>query len=92
MGKYRSSPLGRRKISERNRGMELLCAIARPPQERWSIRERINFKIALGRFGQDWPRVAQFISSKTTDQLRKGDQATSNEKCYPKIAQKANVH
>lgn len=30
--------------------MELLRITARPPQERWSIRESVNFKIALGRY------------------------------------------
>ncbi|CAL5065149.1 unnamed protein product [Urochloa decumbens] len=68
MGKHRSPPSGR-KMPTRKRGMELLCAIARPPQECWSIRERINFRIALARFRQDWPRVAQFIATKTTDQI-----------------------
>jgi predicted MPP superfamily phosphohydrolase len=34
----------------RKRGIELLCAVARPPQECWSIRERINFRIALARY------------------------------------------
>jgi hypothetical protein len=117
MGKHRSSPSGR-KNPMRKQGMEKLCTIARPPQECWSIRERINFRIALTRyvvllkhepdiqqtiptssaflteatnlhdctiihsiysnskpisfrrFGQDWPRVAQFIATKTTDQVR----------------------
>ncbi|RCV11111.1 hypothetical protein SETIT_2G161500v2 [Setaria italica] len=68
MGKQRSSPSGR-KNPMRKRSMELLCAIAQPPKECWSIRERINFRIALARFGQDWPRVAQFIATKTTDQI-----------------------
>ncbi|RLM84896.1 hypothetical protein C2845_PM04G16620 [Panicum miliaceum] len=69
MGKHRSSPSGRKNPMMRKRGIELLCAVARPPQECWSIRERINFRIALARFGKDWPRVAQFIATKTTDQI-----------------------
>lgn len=32
--------------------MELLRVTARPPQERWSIRESVNFKIALGRYNE----------------------------------------
>ncbi|CAD6225502.1 unnamed protein product [Miscanthus lutarioriparius] len=68
MRKHLSLPSGRKNHTQ-NRSMELLCAIARPPQESWSIRERINFRIALARFGQDWPRVAQFIATKTTDQV-----------------------
>ncbi|KAF8712061.1 hypothetical protein HU200_028895 [Digitaria exilis] len=68
MGKQRPSR-SRRKNPMKKRGMELLCAIARPPQECWSIRERINFRIALARSGQDWPRVAQFIITKTTHQI-----------------------
>jgi len=49
MGKHRSSPSGR-KNPMRKRGIELFCAVARPPQECWSIRERINFRIALARY------------------------------------------
>ncbi|OQU89187.1 hypothetical protein SORBI_3002G157050 [Sorghum bicolor] len=64
--KHLSLPSGRKNHTQ-NRSMELLCAIARPPQEIWSIRERINFRIALAR-SQDWPRVAQFIATKTTEQ------------------------
>ncbi|PUZ70128.1 hypothetical protein GQ55_2G200500 [Panicum hallii var. hallii] len=71
MGKHRSSPSGRKNPMMRKRGIELLCAVARPPQECWSIRERINFRIALARFGKDWPRVAQFIATKTTDQKQR---------------------
>ncbi|KAI4991120.1 hypothetical protein ZWY2020_039491 [Hordeum vulgare] len=63
MGKQRSSPSTRKKHV-----MELLRITARPPQERWSIRESVNFKIALGRFGEDWPRIAQLVSTKTTYQ------------------------
>ncbi|VAI31368.1 unnamed protein product [Triticum turgidum subsp. durum] len=68
MGKQRSSPSMRKKV-QRKHLMELLRTTARPPQERWSIRESVNFKIALGRFGEDWPRVAQFVSTKTTHQI-----------------------
>uniref|UniRef100_A0ACD5YGD5 Uncharacterized protein n=1 Tax=Avena sativa TaxID=4498 RepID=A0ACD5YGD5_AVESA len=57
-----------RKKVQTKHGMKLLCITARPPQERWSIRESVNFKIAIGRFGQDWTRVAQFVSTKTTHQ------------------------
>uniref|UniRef100_M8BPW5 Uncharacterized protein n=1 Tax=Aegilops tauschii TaxID=37682 RepID=M8BPW5_AEGTA len=48
MGRQRSSPSMRKKV-QRKHVMELLRITARPPQERWSIRESVNFKIALGR-------------------------------------------
>ncbi|PNT64301.1 hypothetical protein BRADI_4g27285v3 [Brachypodium distachyon] len=68
MVKRRSSLLIRKKC-QRKHAVKLLCTTARPPQERWSIRESANFKIAFDRFGQDWPRVAQFVSTKTTLQI-----------------------
>ncbi|CAM0950889.1 unnamed protein product [Alopecurus aequalis] len=68
MGKQHSSPSMRKK-AQRKHVVELLRITARPPEERWSIRESDNFKIAIGRFGQDWPRVAQFVSTKTTQQI-----------------------
>lgn len=49
MRKHLSLPSGRKNHMQ-NRSMELLCAIVRPPQESWSIRERINFRIALARY------------------------------------------
>ncbi|KAF7058475.1 hypothetical protein CFC21_065530 [Triticum aestivum] len=67
MGKQRPTPSMRKNV-QRKHVMELLRVTARPPQERWSIRESVNFKIALGRFGEDWPRIAQFVSTKTTHQ------------------------
>ncbi|EAZ08450.1 hypothetical protein OsI_30715 [Oryza sativa Indica Group] len=70
MGKRRLPPLRSKKNSQQKRRMPpLYTAAARPPQECWSIRERVNFRIAIGRFGQDWPRVAQFISTKSTGQI-----------------------
>uniref|UniRef100_A0A0E0LZB4 SANT domain-containing protein n=1 Tax=Oryza punctata TaxID=4537 RepID=A0A0E0LZB4_ORYPU len=70
MGKRCLPPFRRKKNSQQKRRMPpLYTAAARPPQECWSIRERVNFRIALGRFGQDWPRVAQFISTKSTGQI-----------------------
>lgn len=51
MGKRRLPPLRSKKNSQQKRRMPpLYTAAARPPQECWSIRERVNFRIAIGRY------------------------------------------
>uniref|UniRef100_J3MW61 Uncharacterized protein n=1 Tax=Oryza brachyantha TaxID=4533 RepID=J3MW61_ORYBR len=62
--KCRSPPSERKKNGQRKRWMPPLYTAARPPQQCWSITERVNFRIALGR-----PRVGQFVSTKSTDQI-----------------------